>query len=736
MQNQRFHPKKTGVLKRRDTVLRLLTCVLLVFGHLALVCAAPDPGMKEQEKPEKYALLIGINDYDGDRFQPLMGALNDVQLMKDVLVKRFSFKPENIRMLTNQEATHTGIQKAIQELARNISPGDFVYIHYSGHGSYTCDLNGDEDKTWAKDSTWVSYGARKGQGKDDSEKPCSSVVAEIENGTLMASRGQSRVSIDEYDVLDDEINIWLAKLCAKTEHVVFVSDSCHSGTVTRGGDALATRGVPIDTRAHPMGTIDLPDAEMKGVRVTACRDEEKAREYKEDGKVYGLFTWFFAKALDMADPGESWDTILQRAGTMVEVYGGGSQHPRIEGDRDREVFGASFAKRQPTIPVSYVSHDGKSAKIEAGSLVGVTRGSVYQKHVPASQKEDVSTIEITEVTPTSSRGVIHGSFIVGDLVTLDKMHYETAPMKVFVYHDLDKDRETAKKLAKAIDDLPVFVTTDDQSESDYVALLIRPKKDKNGGYICSGDKTDIPSSFSDAALECWITGPGEHLPRNPIQVDMQDTEKGVQTLCENLEKSARVRRLITLDSAPGKSPDVSLTIDIWEPATPDTRSKDLIHANGKLWKKKTTVSAQDLVKTEIKAGAILTFTIHNHSEKPYYTYLVNVMETGDILPFFPRREYSGEDGLVRPGTSREVTEVNLLLDTPGREYVRLIASLSPINIFVLQQDAYTRKGMHRGSNPLESMLMEKAGYLTRGKAQTGFSVSTWSTVQEGFTITP
>ncbi|TGO02842.1 hypothetical protein PN36_18285, partial [Candidatus Thiomargarita nelsonii] len=102
-------------------------------------------------------------------------------------------------------------------------PNDFVYIFYSGHGSQTKDLNGDEPSGY--DQTWVSYGARTG-----------------------------RQGIDNYDVLDDEIDKWLSNLYEKTQNVVFISDSCHSATVTRGA-AATSRAIKEDKRPH---LLDLP----------------------------------------------------------------------------------------------------------------------------------------------------------------------------------------------------------------------------------------------------------------------------------------------------------------------------------------------------------------------------------------------------------------------------------------------------------------------------------------------
>src|ERR1043165_6415610 len=73
------------------------------------------------------ALLIGINDYSASRLAPtgaapapgrgwadLDGALNDVVLMRELLVARKGFAPSDIAMLTDQQATRAAILKAIE----------------------------------------------------------------------------------------------------------------------------------------------------------------------------------------------------------------------------------------------------------------------------------------------------------------------------------------------------------------------------------------------------------------------------------------------------------------------------------------------------------------------------------------------------------------------------------------------------------------------------------------------
>lgn len=66
------------------------------------------------DRPSKRALLIGVDDYRADHVSDLHGCVNDIQLMRNVPVGKFEVPPDNIRLLTNAEATHAGIIDAIR----------------------------------------------------------------------------------------------------------------------------------------------------------------------------------------------------------------------------------------------------------------------------------------------------------------------------------------------------------------------------------------------------------------------------------------------------------------------------------------------------------------------------------------------------------------------------------------------------------------------------------------------
>lgn len=89
------------------------------------------------------ALLIGIADYrDPKSVGPngdLLGPVNDVNEMQTVLLQRWGF--QDIRVLTDRDASFRRIKEAMQQLLQDSNKGDHVFFFYSGHGTSAEDNN-------------------------------------------------------------------------------------------------------------------------------------------------------------------------------------------------------------------------------------------------------------------------------------------------------------------------------------------------------------------------------------------------------------------------------------------------------------------------------------------------------------------------------------------------------------------------------------------------------------------
>ena len=81
----------------------------------------------------KHALLIGIQDYSyNDSLSSLKGPEHDLKITEKVLRERFGFQDDDFIILKNEEATHTGIEEAFNQLIERVNPDDFVYILFTG----------------------------------------------------------------------------------------------------------------------------------------------------------------------------------------------------------------------------------------------------------------------------------------------------------------------------------------------------------------------------------------------------------------------------------------------------------------------------------------------------------------------------------------------------------------------------------------------------------------------------
>jgi uncharacterized protein YjlB len=188
--------------------------------------------MLAQSTPRKRALLVGINRYNDRKWISLEGAENDVQLQKELLIHRFGFTQDNIKLLLGKDATHDNILTTFKTFLIDwAQPGDVVVFHFSGHGSSVADPEN-----------------ALGTGRVSTIVPVDSILP---NG---------------YPNSGGEVNditghtLWLLMRSLKTENITFVLDSCHAGGARKG--VLTVRARPGD------GEILQP-----GVRLLASQTE-------------------------------------------------------------------------------------------------------------------------------------------------------------------------------------------------------------------------------------------------------------------------------------------------------------------------------------------------------------------------------------------------------------------------------------------------------------------------------
>ncbi|KAL7900652.1 hypothetical protein HDV63DRAFT_415835 [Trichoderma sp. SZMC 28014] len=159
---------------------------------------------------KRKALLIGIN-YFGSKAE-LKGCINDVHNVSAFLMERYNYKREDMVILTDDQSeprmrpTKKNIQDAMGWLVSDAQPNDSLFLHYSGHGGQTEDLDGDED-----------------DGYDE-------VIYPVD----FQQAGH---------IVDDEIHFRVVKPLRPGVRLTAIFDSCHSATVMDLPYVYSTKGV-------------------------------------------------------------------------------------------------------------------------------------------------------------------------------------------------------------------------------------------------------------------------------------------------------------------------------------------------------------------------------------------------------------------------------------------------------------------------------------------------------------
>ena len=683
-----------------------------------------------------HALLIGVSDYQAAGLPSLPGALTDLELMAAVLQERLGLAPGDIRVLRDAQASHVGVRQAFRELADAVAPGDFVYIHYSGHGSLVPDRNGDGERG-GKDQTLVTYAARTGDAQGD----------------------------DRYDVLDDQLNAWLAPIAEKAGELVYVADSCHSATNTRGAQAPVARAAPAaDQDDHPYSRLLPVSADLgTAVLVGAARDDQSAHELNlDDGRPAGAFTANWARALRLAEPGDSWRRVFDRAAVWTRLAQGTGQQPQISGrGADYAINGGRVIERAG-VPVTAVR--GARVTLDAGSASGVTPGSVYA----TSDDPEAPRVRITQVgdrwsagtlespgagpdggsadaSEASSQGAGQGSAIgPGDLLFEIERAYVTAPLRIAALGSPEgaPEDETAaadaallaRALARVIA-MRGFEAAASPGDADLLLALVRPRRDAGVARFREQDgvRDSLPIRDPTAAPEVWVLGRGEHLVHDRLAVGLEPEGPGLTALEHNLDT---YRYLIDLDrvvAAASGMPEVRLVrLDPCEPGSLGCQQPD----GTDLWLRR--VPGDEPLgalgdSAGLPEGSTLSFLVRNPGNRDRHLYLFEITPGGAVRAIFPVDEMQADEARIPAGGSLDLwdqsrpPQAGLILDAPGEPALLALATSFPIDYRLLERQGYVR---HRGAssrartgaglNALERLLVEVSdGSVSRGGLTVG-----------------
>ena len=142
-------------------------------------------------KPRAWSLHLGLNAVSSEAYSGWSGPLAACEFDANDMAAIARTRGMKSTLLLTRQATRAKALAALRGAAKSLHAGDLFFLSYSGHGGQVPDVSGDEDDK--QDETWCLY-----------------------DGQL----------------IDDELYYELSRFAAGVR-ILVLSDSCHSGTVTR-----------------------------------------------------------------------------------------------------------------------------------------------------------------------------------------------------------------------------------------------------------------------------------------------------------------------------------------------------------------------------------------------------------------------------------------------------------------------------------------------------------------------
>lgn len=218
---------------------------------------------------KRYAVVIGVSQYQHDRIEDLNFAHLDAERVREWLRGKCGFKAT---LLTNEQATREHIEQAIfSDLVQKSRPGDTVLIYFSGKGGRMKDLGGDEP-----------------DGFDEYFAPNDNFLGRAD---MM--------------IVDDRFCRWLQDLAGR--QIVVILDTCHVGPSRRlrSADAPLSKGILSSRNEEEVDGMEIELQRLRRlghhniVMLTASSPSQNAWEIpKYQG---GALTHYLLKSLDVAE---------------------------------------------------------------------------------------------------------------------------------------------------------------------------------------------------------------------------------------------------------------------------------------------------------------------------------------------------------------------------------------------------------------------------------------------------
>lgn len=669
--------------------------VLLAFVATSWILAVPAgtrdrvAASVEPARPPMFVLQVGIGKYQHTpTWAELRGAVTDVVEMRKVLEgERWGIPVANIVTLTDAQGTKQLIfenfqthliAKAREHYEKTKNRDAVVMFQFSGHGSQAPDVDGDE-KDDGKDETLVTVDSQDAPGKN-------------------------------FDISDDEIYALTTELRRWTDNIVYIFDSCHSGSGTRNAEdvrrlpekkspVVPMAGVGTTTRS---GTTKKEDGDSgvlppgdDYIVITAARPNELASQkncFEECGDarrpvVYGNLTYYLIDELKNARNDTSYRELMENVTRRV-VAEKPTQTPQLEGDSSRFVFGSLGRTEDNFVRIASgetkAANGTRSLKIRAGAMQGVTVGTVVAFYArEATRFEQVQKISsgiVTAVTPAESTVMLLGpkrEIAIGDKSVVVTPDLGSLRLKVDLEVDSAKlsadDKKTVAlvrsyltpSLPNTKGEVELVSTRAGQPTRWDVALL----KDKfsnvsskiaggaTAGFACEVPGEDRPDGGVAAKpdRDVFYLAGRDFVPLYRFCMESPAADEQTQTAAARRLEEALVHlsSLRTVGSISNKRSALTGKVVV----TPIRLKGDIACVMSTL-----KIGSPERSIADLKSGTHqfdprepFWFEVANNSTKPLYVALLNLGPDGAVSVFAPRGKTMSEaGGVVIPAGGKRI----------------------------------------------------------------------------------
>jgi len=530
---------------------------------------------------ENYALLIGASEYQNlaEKWW-LKGPKNDVDLVYTYLTTEapVPFAPENVTVLTDGSETATpatlqAIRDAFAALEATLEPGDFVYLHFSGHGTQAPALDPDTEL----------------DGLDELFLPVD--IGDWNDG----------VGTVENSLVDDEIGTLIDSLRATGADVWVVFDSCHSGTATRAvetDEEVAVRQLPPEALGIDQAALDAAEAEAATTRSVGGDDPRTAPEMpvdvteapadaatewgslvafyaaqtnevtpekrlpkgQPDRRSQGVFTFTLFETL-AEYPGATYGQIAQEVLRKYAVGNLAKSTPLFEGDLDQVAFDGEPGQRVAQWPAEATD---AGLTIPAGELHGLAEGDILAVMATAAGKTEEALgyvrITATDTFTATATPVDHdGKALPAEL-----------PKGLYL-----------RKLDAGLDfSLTVALPEPGSAPADALLAALDALREESGprlNFVAATEEADLRLAVlpeSDRPDAIWVlpaTGLAEDLTTTPsVGTEGKTGDELAVTLADTLAHMAKALNLMKLGAAVGTG-DLDVEVQM-QTRTPEDRT--------------------------------------------------------------------------------------------------------------------------------------------------------------------